>query len=161
MICKILYNENLKRAETQAHRTGAGTGAGSGLMENKRIERRTAMGFKEIGRKIQMAREEKGMTQVDLAQAMGITQAALSNYELGKRRLYLHQIEGIARILGRKLDFFISEGTETVSPKTKDPGGISALKISERINGLDDSELRRVSEFLDYLEWRRRHVHSD
>ncbi|HOO46520.1 MAG TPA: helix-turn-helix transcriptional regulator, partial [Deltaproteobacteria bacterium] len=54
------------------------------------------MGFKEIGKKIQKAREEKGMTQVGLSKALGITQAALSNYELGKRRLYLHQIEQIA-----------------------------------------------------------------
>ena len=61
------------------------------------------MGFKEIGRKIQIAREERGMTQVDLAHALGITQAALSNYELGKRRLYLHQIERIASVLGKGL----------------------------------------------------------
>lgn len=65
------------------------------------------MGFKEIGRKIQRAREETGLTQVDLAQSLGITQAALSNYELGKRRLYLHQIEDIARVLQKSLDYFI------------------------------------------------------
>jgi transcriptional regulator with XRE-family HTH domain len=51
------------------------------------------MGFKEIGRKIQQAREARDLTQVELAQTLGITQAALSNYELGKRRLYLHQIK--------------------------------------------------------------------
>ena len=44
------------------------------------------MGFKEIGKKIQLAREEKGMTQADLAERLGITQAALSNYE--RRTLY-------------------------------------------------------------------------
>ena len=51
------------------------------------------MGFKEIERKIQQAREARDLAQVELAQTLGITQAALSNYELGKRRLYLHQIE--------------------------------------------------------------------
>jgi transcriptional regulator with XRE-family HTH domain len=119
------------------------------------------MGFKEIGRKIQMAREEKGMTQVDLAQALGITQAALSNYELGKRRLYLHQIEGIARVLGRKLDFFISEGEASPPGGAKETGAVSARRMGERIARLDEGELRRLSEFLDYLEWRRRHVYSD
>ena len=56
------------------------------------------MGFKEIGKKIQSAREEKGMTQADLAEGLGISQAALSNYELGKRRLYLGQIQEVAKI---------------------------------------------------------------
>jgi transcriptional regulator with XRE-family HTH domain len=118
------------------------------------------MGFKEIGRKIQMAREEKGMTQVDLAQALGITQAALSNYELGKRRLYLHQIEGIARVLGRRLDFFIS-GEETPRlPGRTGPERLSPQAIADRISGLGEDELRSLSDFLDYLEWRRRHVHA-
>jgi transcriptional regulator with XRE-family HTH domain len=117
------------------------------------------MGFKEIGRQIQMAREEKGMTQVDLAQALGITQAALSNYELGKRRLYLHQIEGIARVLGKRLDFFISEEASS-SPGSKGSARISTPGIVDRIADLEEGELRSLGEFLDYLEWRRSHVHS-
>ncbi len=116
------------------------------------------MGFKEIGRKIQAAREDKGMTQVDLAQELGITQAALSNYELGKRRLYLHQIEQIARILGRKLDFFIT-GEESTSPASRpDQEDDSHEKTFARITQLDSGELRSLNEFLDYLEWRRHHV---
>lgn len=124
-------------------------------------ERREAMGFKEIGRKIQMAREEKGMTQVDLAQSLGITQAALSNYELGKRRLYLHQIEGIARVLGKRLDFFIAEEEASSPPTGKEAGTVSVRGVEERIKGLDATELKTLSEFLDYLAWRKRHVHSD
>jgi transcriptional regulator with XRE-family HTH domain len=116
------------------------------------------MGFKEIGRKILAAREDKGMTQVDLAQELGITQAALSNYELGKRRLYLHQIEKIALILGRKLDFFIAE-EESASPASPpDEGGYSHETVTHRIARLDSGELRSLNEFLDYLEWRRHYV---
>ncbi len=46
--------------------------------------------------------------------ALGITQAALSNYELGKRRLYHHQIESIAKILGKDLEYFIGSGTPSI-----------------------------------------------
>jgi transcriptional regulator with XRE-family HTH domain len=116
------------------------------------------MGFKEIGRKIQAAREERGMTQVDLAQALGITQAALSNYELGKRRLYLHQIEQIANILGKRLDYFMSNGHDSSLPQCPDRKNDSLEGIVERIGALDSQEILSLREFLDYLEWRRNHV---
>ena len=128
------------------------------MMQGRERKAVRTMGFKEIGRKIQAAREEKGMTQVDLAQALGITQAALSNYELGKRRLYLHQIEGIARILNKRLDFFITEG---VGEDGKAPDRLSPGTIAERIQGMDPQDLQELSDFLDYLEWRRHHVHAE
>jgi transcriptional regulator with XRE-family HTH domain len=117
-----------------------------------------SMGFKEIGRKIQMAREERGLTQMDLAHTLGITQAALSNYELGKRRLYFHQIEQIASVLGKRLDFFIQEENgHTPAPASE--GDKSALKVVfERISRLGPRELRLLEDFLDYLDWRRNHA---
>jgi transcriptional regulator with XRE-family HTH domain len=59
-----------------------------------------------IGARIQQAREELGITQQELAARLGCTQAALSNYELGKRRLYLANIEKIASVLRKPLSYF-------------------------------------------------------
>ncbi|MDH4291388.1 MAG: helix-turn-helix transcriptional regulator [Dehalococcoidia bacterium] len=59
-----------------------------------------------IGMRIQQAREELGITQQELAAKLGCTQAALSNYELGKRRLYLANLERIASALGKSLSYF-------------------------------------------------------
>lgn len=126
------------------------------MMGRERKRQGLPMGFKEIGRKIQAAREERGLTQVDLAQALGITQAALSNYELGKRRLYLHQIEQIAGVLGKRLDYFMSNGQETTHQPYPDPTKNSG--VLERIGRLDSQEIASLCEFLDYLEWRRNHV---
>jgi transcriptional regulator with XRE-family HTH domain len=114
------------------------------------------MGFKEIGRKIQQAREEKGLTQSDLALALGLTQAALSNYELGKRRLYLHQIEKISQILGRDLEYFI--GTSEGEPSSAlHAGAIDREGLTVRIRELADEDLRDLSAYLDFLAWRKRH----
>ena len=55
---------------------------------------------------MQQAREELGITQQELAARLGYTQAALSNYELGKRRLYLANLEKIAAALGKPLSYF-------------------------------------------------------
>jgi transcriptional regulator with XRE-family HTH domain len=113
------------------------------------------MWFKEMGKKIQKAREEMGMTQMDLARAMGITQAALSNYELGKRRLYLHQIEDIARLLNKNLDYFIPSPGDNQTPVPDLTSG--RQKIVSRINVMNKHELDLLSEYLDFLDWRKTH----
>jgi len=59
-----------------------------------------------IGARIQQTREELGITQQELAATLGCSQAALSNYELGKRRLYLANLERIANALGKPLSYF-------------------------------------------------------
>lgn len=70
------------------------------------------MVYRSIGLKIQEARQELGLTQQELASRLGLTQAALSNYELGKRRLYLANLEQIADVLGKPLSYFTESATE-------------------------------------------------
>jgi transcriptional regulator with XRE-family HTH domain len=62
--------------------------------------------------RIQQAREELGLTQQELATKLGCTQAALSNYEQGKRRLYLANLEQIASALGKSLSYFTEPVTD-------------------------------------------------
>ena len=65
------------------------------------------MNYKEIGYRIQIAREEAGYNQKELAEKLGISQASLSNYEKGKRRVYYPQLQKIADILGRPIEYFL------------------------------------------------------
>jgi transcriptional regulator with XRE-family HTH domain len=114
------------------------------------------MGFKEIGKKIQQAREARDLTQAELAQTLGITQAALSNYELGKRRLYLHQIEEIARLLNKDLEYFIGSNDEVVPGSSLDLSSLQDQIISG-IKVMNEGELRALSLYLDFLAWRKNH----
>jgi transcriptional regulator with XRE-family HTH domain len=63
--------------------------------------------YRSIGIKIQEARQELGLTQQELASRLACTQAALSNYELGKRRIDFASLEQIAEILGKPLSYFL------------------------------------------------------
>jgi transcriptional regulator with XRE-family HTH domain len=114
------------------------------------------MGFKEIGRKIQQAREARDLTQVELAQTLGITQAALSNYELGKRRLYLHQIEEIARLLNKDLEYFIGSNNEVAPERSLDVSSLED-KVISGIKAMDEGDLRGLSEYIDFMTWRKKH----
>ncbi|MCK9487225.1 MAG: helix-turn-helix domain-containing protein [Dehalococcoidia bacterium] len=50
----------------------------------------------EVGGRIRRARLAQGLTQAVLARRIGITQAALSNYEVGKRDVPLSTFTALA-----------------------------------------------------------------
>ena len=108
--------------------------------------------YKDIGRKIQKAREELGLSQEDLASRLGYTQAALSNYELGKRRLYLANIEQIARELNKPLSFFFEESS---APANAEQGEPQDESISEIIKLLSELPAEERKYLLEYIQWRR------
>jgi transcriptional regulator with XRE-family HTH domain len=105
-----------------------------------------------VGKRIQKAREEAGMSQDELASMIGITQSALSNYELGKRRLYLENLQEIARSLNRPLACFL--GMEEMEEADRQGTAEDADETVQEIVRLlpEVSELER--EFLlDYVKW--------
>lgn len=53
----------------------------------------------EVGRRLREARSRRGLSQSEVSQSAGITQASLSNYETGKRELPLSTILNLAAAL--------------------------------------------------------------
>ena len=97
------------------------------------------MGFKEIGKKLQLAREEAGLSQEQLASQMGCAQSTLSNYEKGKRRIYLTQLETIADLLDKPInDVFDGEP--------------ELLQIVNALYELPRDKRRSV---MDYIIWQK------
>jgi Predicted transcriptional regulator len=54
---------------------------------------------KEIGKLIRKERERKKITQTFLAQQLGITRAAVSNFEAGNHNIMVYNIYNISLIL--------------------------------------------------------------
>lgn len=108
--------------------------------------------YKDIGKKIQKAREEAGLSQEELASRLGYTQAALSNYELGKRRLYLANIEQIARELNKPLSYFLEESAVMANAAKGEPQDET---ISEIIQLLPELPAEERKYLLEYIKWRR------
>jgi len=85
------------------------------------------MSYKSIGRQLQLAREQAGWSQEQMAAKIGCSQSTLSNYEKGKRRIYLAQLEKISEILNRPVEFFLRPAEYMPSPQdgwpdTGEPG---------------------------------------
>ena len=106
----------------------------------------------EIGRKIQQARDEAGLSQEELASRLGLTQAALSNYELGKRQLNLTTLEKLARALERPLSYFIEDPRPERDPQEEERLDGS---ISEMISLLGEMPEDERKYLLDFIRWRR------
>jgi transcriptional regulator with XRE-family HTH domain len=92
------------------------------------------------------------MSQDELASMIGITQSALSNYELGKRRLYLENLQEIARSLNRPLSCFLGmEETEVIEAEGDAEDADETMREIVRLLP-EVPELER--EFLlDYIKW--------
>ena len=108
--------------------------------------------YKNIGKKIQIAREEADLSQEELASRLGYTQAALSNYELGKRRLYLANIEQIARELNKPLSYFLDESTVMANAEQGEPRDETTSEILKLLSELPPEEKEYL---LEYIKWRR------
>ncbi len=110
------------------------------------------MNYKEIGYRIQIAREEAGYNQKELAEILGISQASLSNYEKGKRRVYYPQLQAIANAIGRPLEYFmrpIENNDIKDNYDTNDEFG-EILQLLIELKGLSRDDRKSV---IDYIKW--------
>jgi len=103
---------------------------------------------KEIGKRIRALREQRGMTQVELAQKLETTQTLVSQYEHGKLRLHGTLVAAIATALRASADEILG--------LTKAPeGGILKdkrfLRRLERIDQMSRNEKQAVLKTLDML----------
>ena len=65
-----------------------------------------------IGQQIKAARERKGLTQADLAKALGRSTGAISNYENGVSTVHLTDLRQLSQILEVSYEFLV-DGHET------------------------------------------------
>lgn len=63
-----------------------------------------------IGDNIRRTRQEKGLSQEELAQAIGATKSAISRYEAGKRQPSYDQLESLADALDVPLEVLLGIG---------------------------------------------------
>lgn len=111
--------------------------------------------YEKIGRKLQKAREDAGLSQEELARRLGCTQASLSNYELGKRRLYLADLQRIGQLLGKPVTFFLEESENNGPIESELAGILKESHVKEILLALQDLTPAQRKSVLDYILWQR------
>jgi transcriptional regulator with XRE-family HTH domain len=109
---------------------------------------------RDIGLKIQLAREERGMSQEQLARALGCSQSALSNYEKGKRRLYLSHLEKLSEILDKPLEYFME--SRNGAPGAAESGEYRGqfMQLINSLYKLSEDQVKDVHDYVEYIRWK-------
>jgi transcriptional regulator with XRE-family HTH domain len=103
--------------------------------------------FIELGERIAALRKAHNVTQVQLAEALGVSQQTFQAYEVGRRRIPVSALPVVARLLEVSLDELF--GTGKPAPRGK-RGPASQLERSiERIGELPKQKQRFVMEMLE------------
>jgi transcriptional regulator with XRE-family HTH domain len=101
--------------------------------------------FKAFGRRLAELRKQRGMTQTDLGEALGLNQTAVASYEVGRRRVPLSLLPDLANLLGVSA----AELIEAPEPSGK-PGPTPKLQRQiDQVSQLPKGKQKFVSDFLE------------
>src|SRR5438034_2484544 len=113
-------------ATLETPRTLASTASvqeGQGVAHTKRRTSGTAATPAEtVGQRLARLRRERGLTQVELAERLGIAQPIVSDYERGELRLHGQLIVRLTEILGVSADELLGlTPTPAAGPRSEEP----------------------------------------
>lgn len=103
-------------------------------------------GGETFGSRLARLRKEKGLTQVELAEKMGIIQVLISDYERDKLRPYYDTVINFSKALGVTTDELLG-----VTPNKKN-GNLPSLKIAKRmkkVEGLPPAQQKVILQTID------------
>jgi transcriptional regulator with XRE-family HTH domain len=102
--------------------------------------------FKDLGARIAQTRKARGLTQVQLAERLGIAQQTLAHYEGGRVRLTIDMLLDLADELGTSVTELIGESVHLPAK----PGPASRLQQQvDAISQLPRSRQKLASDLLD------------
>lgn len=103
--------------------------------------------FIQLGARIHRLRKDQGITQVQLAEQLGVSQQTITAYESGNRRVPISHLPRLAALLGASIESLIGQpaaaGKRGPTPKLQ--------QQLERLQTLPKAKQRLVSEVLDSL----------
>lgn len=101
--------------------------------------------YRDIGGRIRAFRQEKDLTQTDLAELLGTKQTAVSAVERGQRGLTVQQLVKLARVLKTSPNDILGEGNHS-SPR---PKSARILRRLHRIELLPEDQQDAVLKLID------------
>jgi transcriptional regulator with XRE-family HTH domain len=101
--------------------------------------------FKDLGARIAELRKAQNITQVQLAETLGVSQQTVTAYEVGRRRMPVSALPVIARYLGTTVEELIGE---KAPPAKRGPTPKLQQQI-ERLNTLPKAQQQVVIKMLD------------
>ena len=102
--------------------------------------------FVALGERITQLRKARGITQVQLAQTLGVSQQTVQAYEVGRRRIQVSALPIVALALSVSLEEVFGENSRPASKRGPVPKWQQQIKA---IAQLPKTQQRFVSQMLD------------
>lgn len=102
--------------------------------------------FKALGTRIAELRKTHGLTQVQLAETLKLTQQMIASYEVGRRRVPVSLLPAIAHTLAVSVEALL--GQKEATPGKRGPAPKLQQQM-ERIQRLPKAKQRFVMEMID------------
>lgn len=96
-----------------------------------------------IGERVAEARADSGLTQAQLAAAVGMARSALAKIENGTRRVSALELVAIAQELRRRVEWFVNPGPPSIVSYRASKSGLASKAI--------DEELDRIARDVDFV----------
>jgi transcriptional regulator with XRE-family HTH domain len=104
--------------------------------------------FASLGERVAQLRKARNITQVQLAEALGVSQQTIQSYEVGRRRIPVSTLRVLAKTLGVSLEELTAEGEH--APRKRGP--VSQIQqYLERISQLPRAKQRAVMNVIDAM----------
>jgi len=106
--------------------------------------------FVALGAHVTRLRKERGMTQAELARALGVSQQAVFAYEIGDRRISVLVLARMAKVFSISIEMLMAASQPTHGSKRRlSP---RAIRHAERLMALTKTQQRFVVRIIDVLE---------
>ena len=103
--------------------------------------------FTQLGARIAELRKALGITQIQMAQTLGVSQQTVNSYEVARRRIPVSALPVLAKLLTISTDELLGEPTKKTNGKR---GPTSKLQQQmERVSRLPRSKQKFVIEMID------------
>jgi transcriptional regulator with XRE-family HTH domain len=102
--------------------------------------------FKVLGARVAQLRKEQALTQVQLAEALGISQQMVASYEVGRRRIPVSMLQALAQALSVDIDGLL--GDTAKARGKRGPAPVLARHM-ERISALPKTQQKFVIQVLE------------
>jgi len=102
--------------------------------------------FEKLGQRIAALRNERGLTQVQLAEILGYSQQQVLSFEKGRRRIPVSALPDLSKALGVSVEELLGAAEE--KPAKRGPAPKLQRQL-EQLSQLPRSQQRFVSQMLD------------
>lgn len=106
--------------------------------------------FRALGKHVTVLRTQRGMTQAELARALGVSQQAVFAYELGDRRTSVFILAKLSKVFDVPIEQLIGMSSPSLLPKRR----LSPRCVyhAERLEALPKTQKRFIVRIIDLLE---------